>query len=139
MIVTPSLTSSPGENVDISPNPIPTHTSLPAIQKTPGVLDCSDILKAHRESTSEEWEKTKILWRGSEIYYSGNVYAVTETDVVHLSGALCHATLHHVPHDVAITLTKGQQIEGYGTIKNISYFLGEDVDVEVNPELLIVR
>jgi hypothetical protein len=117
---------------------IPT-TPVPTVVKTPGVLDCSDIVKAHKESTTVQWEGAKILLRGSEIYYTGIVNTFTETDIVHLTGGLCHATLHLVPHDIAITLSRGQQIEGYGTIKSISYYRGEDIDIDINPDLLFVR
>jgi len=112
---------------------------MPTIPKTPGVLDCSDIVKAHKESTTVQWEGAKILLRGSEIYYTGIVNTITETDIVHLTGSLCHATLHLVPHDIAVTLSRGQQIEGYGIIKSISYYRGEDIDIDVNPDLLFVR
>jgi hypothetical protein len=61
------------------------------------------------------------------------------SDIVHLSGSLCHPTLHNVPHEIAITLSKDQLIEGYGIIKNINYSLGEDIDIEVNPDLSFKR
>ena len=115
---------------------IPT-TPVPTVVKTPGVLDCSDIVKAHKESTTVQWEGAKILLRRSEIYYTGIVNTVTGTDIVHLTGGLCHATLHLVPHNIAITISRRQQIEGYGTIKSISYYRGEDIDI--NPDLLFVR
>jgi tetratricopeptide (TPR) repeat protein len=109
------------------------------IPKTPGVLDCSDIVKSHKESPEDVWEKTKILLRGSEMYYTGRVNSVTETDIVHMTGSLCHITLHHVPHEIAINLSRGQLIEGYGIIKNINFSRGEDIDIDVNPDLLFVR
>jgi hypothetical protein len=56
-----------------------------------------------------------------------------------MSGSLCHPTLHNVPHEIAITLSKDQLIEGYGIIKNIIYSLGEDIDIEVNPDLSFKR
>ena len=123
-----------------SGQPLPA-TIYPAlgITETPGVLDCSDIVKAHGENNADEWEGQKIALRGSGFYYTGKVNTVTETHVVHLSGDLCHATLHHVPHDVVLGLKKGQYVEGYGTVKNISFYLGEDIDIEVNPDLLFVR
>jgi len=105
----------------------------------PGVLDCSDIVKAHKESTNEQWEKTQILLRGSEMYYNGTVNAVTETDAVHMTGSLCHPTLHHVPHEIALNLSNGQQIEGIGIIQNITFTRGEDIDLDVIPDLLFVR
>jgi hypothetical protein len=117
----------------------PTRTPMPTISKTPGVLDCSAIVKAHSESTLVDWEGTKMLLRGSEIYYEGSVFAVTEHDEVHLTGSLCHATLHHVPHEIAIELSIGQYMEGYGTIASIGFNRGEDVDIEVYPDLLFVR
>jgi hypothetical protein len=122
-----------------STTPTAPRTPVQTVAKTPGVIDCSDIVKAHNESTTVQWERSKILLRGGEIYYTGIVNTVTETDVVHLIGSLCHATLHHVPHEIAINLSRGQQLEGYGTIKNISFYLGEDVDIDINPDLLIVR
>lgn len=119
----------------------PNHTPVPTptISKTPGVLECSEIVKAHQENTDLQWQGEKILLRGKEYYYSGKVFSVTEHDEVHLTGSLCHATLHQVPHEIAINLTKGQLIEGYGTIKSIGFYRGEDVDIEVNPDLLFVR
>ena len=137
--VTPSLTSQLSYTPNLTPTPHPTRTSMPPIPKTPRVLDCSDIVKVHKESTTLEWEKAKILLRGREMYYTGIVNAVTETDAVHMTGSLCHATLHHVPHEIAINLSNGQQIDGYGTIKNINFARGEDIDIEVNPDLLFVR
>jgi hypothetical protein len=108
-------------------------------QPTPGVLDCAEIVKAHSESTAADWEGAKILLRGAEYYYTGTVFSVTEHDEVHLTGSLCHATLHHVPHEIAITLSHGQFIEGYGTIASIGFNRGEDVDIEANPDLIFVR
>jgi hypothetical protein len=102
-------------------------------------LDCLDVVKAHKESTDAQWEEKKMILRGSEIYYAGSVFAVTEHDEVHLTGSLCHATLHHVPHEIAIQLSKDQYIEGYGTITSIGFNRGEDIDIEVNPDLLFVR
>jgi len=118
---------------------LPTSTAIPPIPQTPGVLDCKAIVKAHQCSTAEDWGGAKLLLRGSEFYYTGRVTSVTEMDVVHMSGSLCHITLHNVPPDVAVELSKGQLIEGYGTIASIGYYLGEAVDVEVNPDLLFVR
>jgi hypothetical protein len=127
----------------ITPGSIETPTVanplVPIMAKTPGVLDCADIVKAHKESTSTEWEATKISLRGSGYFYTGKVYSVTETDVVHLSGGECHATLHHVPHDIATGLSKGELVEGFGVILNISFYLGEDIDIEVNPDKLFTR
>jgi hypothetical protein len=137
--VTPSLTSHPPYTASETTTPHPTYAALPPITKTPGVLYCADIVKAHQESTKVEWEKTKLLLRGSEMYYIGKVNSVTKTDAVHMTGSLCHVTLHHVPHEIAINLSNGQQVEGYGTISNINFSRGEDIDIEVNPDLLFVR
>jgi hypothetical protein len=108
-------------------------------QPTPGVLDCADIVKAHSESPAADWEGAKILLRGAEYYYTGTVFSVTEHDEVHLTGSLCHVTLHHVPHEIAVNLAHGQLIEGYGTIASIGFNRGEDVDIEANPDLIFVR
>lgn len=135
----PSLTQSLGDRPDKTVVPPTTSSTLPDPHKTPGVLDCADIVKAHSENSMEEWEKTKMLLRGSEFYYIGSVFSVTEHDEVHLTGSLCHATLHHVPHEITVTLPHGQLVEGYGTIASISFFRGEDIDIEVNPDLLFVR
>lgn len=137
--LTPSATSRPNCLRCGIVSHLPTSTAIPHIPQTPGVLDCAAIVQAHQDSTAEDWGGAKLLLRGSEFYYTGRVTSVTETDAVHMSGSLCHITLHNVPHDVAVSLTKGQLIEGYGTIASISYYLGEDVDVEVNPDLLFVR
>jgi tetratricopeptide (TPR) repeat protein len=104
-----------------------------------GMLDCFDIVRTHKESTNEQWDKTRILLRGSEMYYNGTVNAVTETDVVHMTGSLCHPTIHLVPHEIAVTLSNGQIIEGIGIIRNITFSRGEDIDLDVLPELLFVR
>jgi tetratricopeptide (TPR) repeat protein len=104
-----------------------------------GMLDCSDIVRAHRESTNEQWEKLKILLRGNMMYYNGTVNAVTETDVVHMTGSLCHPTIHRVPHEIAINLSNGQIIEGFGIIRNIAFSRGEDIDLDVIPKLLLVH
>jgi hypothetical protein len=135
----PSFTSRSRYTADRTDTPHPTRTPMPTIPKTPGVLDCSDIVKAHKESNSVQWDGEKILLRGREYYYTGTVNSVTDNGEVHLSGSLCHATLHLVPHEIAINLSRGQLIEGYGTIKSISYYLGEDVDIDANPDLLFVR
>jgi hypothetical protein len=119
--------------------PTMTSTPMPTIPKIPEALDCSDIGKAHKESTTEERERVKTLLRGRVFYYTGTVNTVTEIDAVHLQGSLCHATLHHVPHEIAINLSKGQQIEGYGTILSIGEYLGEDIDLEANPDLIFVH
>jgi hypothetical protein len=137
--VLPSLTQSISDTPDKTVTPPPASNTLPAIRKTPGVLDCADIVKAHSESTAMDWEGEKMLLRGREFFYTGSVFAVTESDAVHLTGSLCHATLHHVPHEIAVMLSHGQLIEGYGTIASISFFRGENVDIEVNPDLLFVR
>lgn len=119
--------------------PQSTPSSFPAVRKTPGVLDCADVVKAHSESTDSDWEGAKMLLRGTEFYYTGTVFSVTEHDEVHLTGSLCHTTLHHVPHEIAVNLSHGQFIEGYGTIASIGFNRGEDVDVEANPDLIFVR
>jgi hypothetical protein len=122
-----------------------TNTAIASPEKTltppptPGVLDCADIVKAHSESTAIDWEGAKILLRGAEYYYTGTVFSVTEHDEVHLTGSLCHVTLHYVPHEIAVTLSHGQFIEGYGTIASIGFNRGEDVDIEANPDLIFVR
>jgi hypothetical protein len=134
-----STAGCPCSTADITDKLQPTQPAIPTIAKTPGVLDCADIVKAHKESTDLQWEGEKMRLRGSEIYYVGTVFAVTEHDEVHLTGSLCHATLHHVPHEISIQLTKGQYIEGYGTITSVGFNRGEDIDIEVNPDLLFVR
>jgi hypothetical protein len=126
----------------ITSSPFSTYPAIsqqPAITGTPGVLNCTDIVDAHKASTAKEWEATKTSYRGREIYYLGTVYSVTEKDAVHMSGTLCHFTLHHVPHEIAVNLSHGQFVEGYRTILNINYYLGEDIDIEANPELIFMR
>jgi hypothetical protein len=134
-----STSSKPGSGTENPITPQPANSSMPNLSQTQGVLDCAEIANAHKESSAKEWEAIKNSYRGQEMYYTGTVYSVTETDAVHMSGSLCHATLHHVPHEIAVNLSHGQFIEGYGTILNINYYLGEDVDIEVNPDLIFVR
>jgi hypothetical protein len=137
--VSPAFTSAMTVSPDKTVAPQATPSLMPAIRKTPGVLDCADIVKAHSESTAADWEGAKILLRGGQYYYTGTVFSVTEHDEVHLSGSLCHVTLHHVPHEIAVNLSHGQFIEGCGTIASIGFNRGEDVDIEANPDLIFVR
>jgi hypothetical protein len=137
--VLPLSTGQSSNAAETTDTPLPTRKVIPTIPKTPGVYDCSDIVYLHKESTPEQWEQAKNLLKGSMIYYTGTVNVVTETNVVHMTGSMCHPTLHNVPHEISINLSRGQLIEGYGTIKNISSYLGEDIDIEVNPDLLFVR
>jgi hypothetical protein len=139
MKASPSATQEQRISIEATSTQRANQNQVPSLGKTPGVLECSDIVNAHQNATPDQWEAQKILLRGMEIYYRGTVYSVTETDAVHMSGSLCHATLHHVPHQIAVNLSHGQVIEGYGTILNINYYLGEDIDIEVNPDLIFVR
>jgi hypothetical protein len=131
----PDQTVSPAFSSTAIASPDKTVTPQP----TPGVLDCADIVKAHSECTAADWEGAKLLLRGAEYYYTGTVFSVTEHDEVHLTGSLCHVTLHHVPHEIAVNLSHGQFIEGYGTIASIGFNRGEDVDVEANPDSIFVH
>jgi hypothetical protein len=118
-----SLQQATDFSSDQTVSPAFTNTAIASPEKTltpqptPGVLDCADIVKAHSESPAADWEGAKIL----------------------LTGSLCHVTLHHVPHEIAVNLAHGQLIEGYGTIASIGFNRGEDVDIEASPDLIFVR
>lgn len=119
--------------------PLPTVTSLPT--KMPGVLACADIERAHEELTDLVWEAYKSSIEGEKIYFSGKVEQVyDDTSVAIVFDNMCVTTLDNIPYDIAIKLSKGQHLEGYGAIKNVVYFIDHvELDITINPELLIVR
>jgi hypothetical protein len=53
---------------------------------------------------------------------------------------ICSTTLDNIPYDIAIKLSKGQHLEGYGTIKIVAYFIDHvTLEITVNPDLLMMR
>lgn len=119
--------------------PLPTVNSLPT--KVPGVLECADIDRAHKELTDLVWEAYINSIEGEKIYFSGKVEQVYDDARVALAlDNLCRTTLDNIPSDTAIKLSKGQHLEGYGKIKNLAYLIDHlELVITINPELLIVR
>jgi hypothetical protein len=78
---------------------------------------------------------------GEKIYFSGKVELVyDDTNVALVFDNICGTTLDNIPYEIAIKLSKGQHLEGYGTIKYVAYFIDHvTLEITVNPELLIVR
>jgi hypothetical protein len=120
-------------------NPLPTVTSLPP--KMPGVLECADIDRAHEELTDLVWEAYKSSIEGEKIYFSGKVEQVyDDASVALVFDNICGTTLDNIPYDIAIKLSKGQHLEGYGTIKIVAYFIDHvTLEITVNPDLLMMR
>jgi len=54
----PSATSRPNCPVCGMVSHLPTSTAIPPIPQKPGVLDCKAIVKAHQDSTTDDWEGT---------------------------------------------------------------------------------
>jgi hypothetical protein len=119
--------------------PLPTVNSLPT--KIPGVLECADIDRAHEELNDSVWEAYKNSIEGEKIYFSGMVEQVYDDGSIALVfNNICETTLDNIPYEMAIKLSKGQHLEGYGTIKNLAYLIDHvELDITINPELLIVR
>jgi hypothetical protein len=134
-----SITSSPQLSATLGLTLTPRPTITPRPTKIPGVLECRDIISTHEGMTDMQWEEYKQSIQGKQIYFSGVVSQVHDDGSVFM-GEDCGITLYRVPHDIAIALNKGQLLEGYGTIQNVSYFLlGVLIDININPDLLIVR
>ncbi|OGO31203.1 MAG: hypothetical protein A2Z16_11040 [Chloroflexi bacterium RBG_16_54_18] len=136
------------ESATNTPHPtstVPTKISLPTVNllptKIPGVLECADIDRAHEELTDLVWEAYKNSIEGEKIYFSGKVEQVyDDAGVVLAFDNLCGTTLDNIPYDIAIKLSKGQHLEGYGTIENLAYLIDHvELEITINPELLIVR
>lgn len=119
--------------------PLSTVNSLPT--KIPGVLECADIVRAHAELTDSVWEAYKSSIEGKKIYFSGKVEQVYDDDGVALAfDNLCRTTLDNIPSYITIKLSKGQHLEGYGTIKNLAYLIDHvELVIRINPESLIIR
>jgi hypothetical protein len=135
-----STTNTPRPTPTVPTNiPQPTVTPLPT--KIPGVRECADIDRAHEELTDLVWEAYKSSIEGEKIYFSGTVEQVyDDASVALVFDNICGTTLDNIPYDIAIKLSKGQHLEGYGTIKNVAYFLDHvTLEITVNPVLLIVR
>jgi hypothetical protein len=67
-----------------------------------------------------------------QVYDDGSVWL---TDI-----GECSIILNNVPHNVAISLSKGQYIEGYGTIEDIYYILVMvEIHIKIDPDELKVR
>ena len=84
-------------------------------------------------------EKSKL--EGEKIYFSGTVEQVYDDDRVALAfDNICGTTLDNIPYDIAIKLSKGQHLVGYGTIKNVAFFIDHvTLEITVNPDLLMMR
>jgi hypothetical protein len=63
-----------------------------------------------------------------------------DASVVLVFDNICETTLDNIPYEMAIKLSKGQHLEGYGTIKNLTYLIDHvELVITINPELIIVR
>ena len=136
------------ESATNTPHPtatVPTNISLPTVNSLPttipGVLECADIDRAHEELTDLVWEAYKSSIEGEKIYFSGKVEQVyDDASVVLVFDNICETTLDNIPYEMAIKLSKGQHLEGYGTIKNLTYLIDHvELVITINPELIIVR
>ena len=135
-----SITNTPRPTPTVPINiPLPTVTTLPT--QIPGVLACADIDRAHEELADLVWEAYKSSIEGEKIYFSGKVEQVyDDASVALVFDNICRTTLDNIPYDIAIKLSKGQHLEGYGTIKNVAYFIDHvKLVITINPEFLNVR
>jgi len=135
-----STTNTPRPTPTIPTNiPLLTVTSLPT--KMPGVLECADIDRAHEELADLVWEAYKSSIEGEKIYFSGKVEQVyDDASVALVFDNMCETKLDNIPYDISIKLSIGQNLEGYGTVKNVAYFIDHvTLEITVNPDILLVR
>jgi hypothetical protein len=112
-----------------TPRPTTTQSSVDSPRPTiiPGVLVCSDIVTAHEGMTSSQWKEYISTIKGKEIFFSGNYGKAFANGSVAVDNDVntgsCGFTLYGVPHDIAIGITKGQQLEGYGILTDAEWFV----------------
>lgn len=136
----PTYTPSPTYTPLPTNTPVPTNTSSPTA--FPNLITCDEIVAKHDSATDIQWQDYKDKVRGMNYHFSGEVRQVYDNNSVSISSddARCGTTVYSVPRDIAIGLSKGQHIEGYGTIKDLSWFLWvATVDVYLLPETIIVH
>jgi hypothetical protein len=76
--------------------------------------------------TSSQWKEYISTIKGKEIYFSGNFGKVFANGSVAVENGVdmeCGFTLYGVPHDIAIGITKDQQLEGYGIFTDAEWFV----------------
>ena len=146
-INTPLPTDTPGPTNTFGPTNTPRATntprptSSPTVTPLPNLVKCISIVAKHDMSTDIQWQEYRDEVLGRNIYFSGKVRQVYEDNSASLnSNDECGITIYRIPHDVALRLYKGQQVEGYGTIKSLFWFLWvAEIDINIIPETLIVR
>jgi hypothetical protein len=146
-IIPPSINSSNpintlGSRSTPGPTNTPQPTALPTATMWPNLISCSDLYAKHESSTDLQWQELKGEMVGENIYFSGSVGQVYEGNWASLSNSDdgCGININKIPHNIAVKLQKGQYVEGYGTIKDFSWFLGMvDIEINVIPDELIVH
>jgi len=136
----PTNTPEPTYTPSPTYTPLPTNTPLPTA--FPNLITCDAIVAKHDSATDIQWQDYKDKVRGMNFPFSGEVQQVYDNNSVSISSddTRCGTTIYSVPRDIAIGLSKGQHIKGYGTIKDLSWFLWvATVDVYAIPETIIVR
>lgn len=118
------------------PTDTPTPPSPPteAPTPTPALLTCEDIEKKRKELTDLQWEAYRQEVVGERIRFAGEVVEVYDDGRVQIrdgKGLFTVCMLHEVPRDAAITLTKGQFVQGEGTVREVDTLLGLTVRVNV--------
>lgn len=77
----------------------------------------------HDKSTDLQWDAYKDEVRGRNIYFSGEVYQVYEDYSAGIStNDDCGNIIYKIPPEIASSLTKGQHIAGFGTVRNMPGF-----------------
>jgi hypothetical protein len=125
--------------------PLPTNTprptSTPTVTPLPNLITCHAIIVKHDGATDLQWQEYKEEAQGRNIYFSGKIRQVYEDNWASLeSKDECGVSIYRIPHEIAVRLYKGQYVEGYGTIKKLSWFLWvADIDINIIPETFIIH
>jgi hypothetical protein len=125
--------------------PIPTSTPRPTATITPtpwpNLISCATIYKEKESFTDLQWQEYKDQVKGMNIRFFGKVLQVYSDASIELEyDNVCERTLYKVPYKIAATLSKGDLLEGYGTISKVYDLLGLlMVEINVYPATLIMQ
>lgn len=103
---------------------------------TPEILTCQAIENAHGSLTDLQWASYTREIIGKAITFTGQVLEVYGDGRVQINGCGSNlftvTMLYGISEDVALSLNKDQYVQGTGTIKEISYLIGVNIQINVD-------
>ena len=95
---------------------------------------CADIEHIRSTITDLQWEAFTQQVVGQRIRFAGNVIEVYDDGRVNIDdckGFLNVCMLYEIPRDIALTINNDQFIQGEGTVREVSVFIGLNVWINV--------